>query len=319
MKNTLLFFLLALLATTTAKAQGDSFAPIGAEWYYGSRNYYNFPHYSRFRVEKDTMVVGVACRKISGIYVPRDSISRPLDDIYVYSTRDTVFYYNHTFGRFTPLYIFNVEEGDTMTYNLPDYKYPPHFEYSSSGPTADSIFKVVVQKTELITINGKNLKKIWPSHKSVDSFLWYFRCTNYIERIGSDVFIIPHSYPSFPEFMEFSLRCYSDHEISYQLTEPCDTLFQRPTGLTQPNNRSNNGIAVFPNPSYGRFVIRMGEAENIPIELLLMDITGKTVKKIVIPPKEKEVYCSLNLSAGIYLLKYNVNNVVYFQKVAIQP
>ncbi len=319
MKNYFLSLVTILLTITSAQAQGDYFAPIGAEWYYGSINQFNYPHYSVFRVEKDTVVSGVACRKITGVYVPRDSASRALDDIYVYSTKDTVFYYNKTFSRFTPLYIFNVEEGDTMIYDCPYYDYAPHFTFKYETPPIDSFFESKVDRIEILNINDLSLKQVYPSRIPHVNYSWFFSGV-YTERIGSSYFMIPHSSPGIPEDSEIELRCYTDHEITYQLITPCDTLFQRPTSVKHPDNFTNSNIVVYPNPSTGNFTINTRLDYPDQGQINITDLSGRVIHQLLIPKEKQEMYeFSMQLPAGIYILRYTVNNMAYAAKLMIQP
>lgn len=139
----LLFF---LMQTGSSYAQGGDFAPIGATWHYSyfNSNQNNFYGYIYQEVVKDTVISGQACRKLERmrIGVPRHDQSAPIDSvtmssIYLYSNPDTVFYYNDIFERFLPLYIFNVEAGDTMTFHVP-------FILPSDEEGDDTLFQVVV-------------------------------------------------------------------------------------------------------------------------------------------------------------------------------
>lgn len=80
-------------------------------------------------VKTDTVILGVNCKKIEReVFIKTrysddpDNIlisSRPQKDLYVYDNAETVFVYNENFNRFTPLYIFNVNEGDTVMFARP--------------------------------------------------------------------------------------------------------------------------------------------------------------------------------------------------------
>ncbi len=318
MKKILLLIVCFILIDKWAQAQEQeqNFAPIGAEWYYGAKNYYNYPHYSVFHVEKDTLFAGINCRKITGAYVPQSGVARALDNIYVYSTRDTVFYYNKSFEQFTPLYIFNVEEGDTIAYNSPYFEYLPHFDNRPNTPQADSVAKFTIEKIDFLNVDGKNLKRIW-IEQVLGNNPWNYGHGNYIERIGSPFLIIPHLPNAYiPENFEISLRCYTDQEISYQFTLPCDTLFQEQANIIS-RESSNGKMLVYPNPSSGNFVIRMATVSNRFVSVTIVDIVGRPIATIVIHPGQQEVSFNQYLFAGIYILKYCIDDEMFSQKIVI--
>ncbi len=316
MKKILLLIVCLILFGNEVPAQGDYFAPIGADWYYGAKSQYNYPHYSVFRAEKDTMMAGVNCRKITGSYVPLDSAARPLDNIYVYSTPDTVYYYNHTFERFTPLYIFSAEVGDTVTYNVPYFMYLPHFGFMLSTPPDDSVYSFYVKAKEPINVDGISLKKmtIFPNN----GFWSYGRDGSYIERIGSSFLFIPFIPGGhIPEMMEISLRCYTDHEISYRVPSACDAFFPEPITVA-PIKYPGNNIFISPNPSKGNFKIKLMHSSPEPVSLFLVDMMGRVIREIVIPEGQEELLFSMNLPAGIYVLKYTDGNMLHTHKLTIE-
>ncbi len=312
-----LFFLMPffVLFSNWLNAQGDYFAPIGAEWHYGALSPYNYPHYSIYRAEKDTIVAGVNCRKITGTYVPKDSAARQLDDMYVYSTPDTVFYYNHTFKRFTPLYIFNLEVGDTVSYYIPYFAYLPHYRYQLPSPPKDSILSFAVIKKEEVNVDGVMLRVI-----TTASPYGGWRYDPYTERIGSPILMIPHNPGAhIPELIEVRLRCYKDQEISHQLVMPCDTIPSLSNGVVDAT-RLRDRISVYPNPSNGIFNIRIGSSYPYQGRMDICDLTGKLVQQLLIPKEDKNLHQhTLSLPAGMYIIKYSIDNRNYSSKLLISP
>ena len=91
----------------------SNFAPLGATWHHSG--FYGV--YKSF-VSKDTVFKGQACRKIEqDIYVNLGKFYPFLyttRDLYIYDNDDTVFCYNDRIDRFTPLFVFNLNSGDTL-------------------------------------------------------------------------------------------------------------------------------------------------------------------------------------------------------------
>lgn len=281
------------------------FAPIGAEWYYGSTGTLNDLHYAHYLVEKDTILQGQSCRKIIGTKVPKDGDSIALEDMYVYQYEDIVFYYNRTFSKFTPLYYFNVKEGDTLTFYVP--LIAPGFTLE------DSLFILTVEGIEAIEISGTSFRRIWTSGNN--GWWWGFR-EGYIEGIGSTKLMSAHLFGSYiPETLEVSLRCYKDSKIIYQHTDySCDYL---PTGIRHGNNSSPR-FSIYPNPGRGRFIIKTEFERTSEMIGVLTDLSGREMTPLTIPGGIKEQEFQLNLSPGMYLLRLASAEGFYSQKLVIQ-
>src|SRR5690606_3744893 len=135
--STILLLLFFLTQTNSSYAQGD-FAPIGATWYYSwASNEMQDVGYFIYESAGDTTSQGQVCRNIKGtLYSKANTPSAEVDTsdypgLCVYSNPDTVFYYDVDLNRFLPLYIFNVNVGDTVKYRVPGY---------IAGVVQDSIF-----------------------------------------------------------------------------------------------------------------------------------------------------------------------------------
>src|SRR5690606_7564912 len=106
--------LLFLLSSYTGSAQ-INFADSGASWYYNMN--YGSLHY---KVTGYDTVQGIRASIIETealVQEPWFSQGLRVHDhgvIKLYATADTVFIFNSFFNRFTPLYVFNVPEGDTV-------------------------------------------------------------------------------------------------------------------------------------------------------------------------------------------------------------
>lgn len=171
-----------LMCTLMCIAQSDStaFAPDGAEWWHGNMGlerrigenelsewFTVVSKYSESQVidDQETKKIDmIKYFKTSSLYGgPLDSIT--LDPLYVYSTEDTVFIYNTYFEEFTPLYVFNVEEGDTICLPvIPHPFYTPNFN-NWYHPIAerDSFFCVEVDSVRMVLFDEEYLETVFTS------------------------------------------------------------------------------------------------------------------------------------------------------------
>ncbi len=318
MKITLIVFITFCLFIGKSATAQTEFAPIGAEWYYGSTGF-NKVHYSYLLAEKDTVINEISCRKIVGTYVRGKGDSNSLAPLYVYNNEDTVFYYNIIFSKFTPLYVFNVQKGDTLTCYIPYYYYYPHyFDWPlpplppPPPPPPDSLFQVKVDSVTILTIDGQDLRRVWTSRLNSG---WDLR-GSYTEKIGSTYLMVPnYSGSNFPENLEVSLRCYKDSLISYQYTNyKCDYMY---VGINELKDLSVS-ISIHPNPNRGVFVLKTTMERSSEMAGILTDVSGRTVASLHIPYGVNEQEFNFDLPQGIYFLQLKSADGFYSQKLVIR-
>ncbi len=189
------FLILPLLClfSLLAKAQVE-FAPIGARWLQneGILNIWNTHPLQDFYViesEKDTLVDGLMYRKVGDYLFYQDSTK-----IY-YRWQDSL-----------PLiYDYGVVAGDTVRFEM--------FESPLEDEVVENTF--VVDKVEYVPTGADSLKRI--ECRLVDGAI-YLEPYVYLERIGSVRTLVENLTYTIPIIgaVEEWLRCYHDHEISYQ-------------------------------------------------------------------------------------------------------
>ncbi len=145
-------FLSLLICYSPAKAQ-NTFAPVGAEWHHTQR-FGTFHEY----VLDEGMYYGKRCRRIvqkaytDSFHYHIGVRIQDRDTLYVYNNEDTVFVYNQIFSKFTPLYIFNVNAGDTIT--------TPVLEANGSFTNlGDSTFSIVIDSVKMVLYDTTYLKQ----------------------------------------------------------------------------------------------------------------------------------------------------------------
>jgi hypothetical protein len=294
-----LFIIIVILFAQLASAQ-QIFAPIGAKWHYSSSSQGAAPPdaaYWIYESEKDTIYNGISCQKIytkKVDYLGDTIIGLPY---FTYTSGDTVMYFNSYVNKFTPLYIFNVNVGDTLTFYKPD----------NIDSSIDSTFRVIVDSITFISINSYSLQRIHTSRIDFYEFKNHFT-----ERIGGDVWLLPEYYTSIPEREVGPLRCYSDNDIDINFTSnSCD--YRVFVGLNE--NKVFNGIDVYPNPS-GNDYIKVVYKNKSPDKIYLFDLFGKAKEISFKHDENTSNVISIDitlLNSGTYFLKiqfYNGESVV---------
>lgn len=169
----LLIPLLLLILSISGFAQTE-FAPLNAEWTYKG-GYGPYKEYADvYKNISEEMIEGKLVKTIKYLryqqdltsnmgtlyYSNRDTITK---EYKVYKDNDTVFVYNDLFQKYTPVYFFNVQAGDTiriplhsLTGNPEDFQLPT----ASGDSSAAFIIDSVVQKH----VNGFSYKEYYFSN-----------------------------------------------------------------------------------------------------------------------------------------------------------
>ncbi|GEM_PF-1513764 len=164
-----MFTTLALLMLSASLFAQTEFIPLGATWFYrgfnvgyGSPNpEYNTAHEVIAEVPENGVIKKVVTTKQEYAYVRiypydtlrelvRSGVSTSIDSLY--EQNDTVFIYNHRWERYTPLYVFNVNEGDTI-------KIPSFHSYDTALVfESDSFLYFIVDSIRLKDFGGHLLE-----------------------------------------------------------------------------------------------------------------------------------------------------------------
>jgi hypothetical protein len=269
------------------------FAPQGASWHH-EMQYGSFHCYT----SGDTVIQGV-----TAMVIRQKALTKPpwfgwglhvhdLPDRYFYSNSDTVFVYNHIFNRFTPLYIFNVQEGDTL--NLPVLPTAPGSLY---GNYPDSSFHLVIDSIRVRQYDTAFLKTYFTRDIGTmgSDFRYNWGAEShgaYAEKIGGVYSgLLPYCYScAYPasDLLQSagSLRCYSDSVTSIKLVaNNCD---DDGIGLSTKDLARGAPVQIFPVPADEVFHIKASGRE-------------KVVKADVFNIKGRKYSPSLRWSRQVYL------------------
>ncbi|MBL7689974.1 MAG: T9SS type A sorting domain-containing protein [Flavipsychrobacter sp.] len=283
------------------------FAPPGAHWYNSGNDAY-FHSYT----DGDTVISGHNCTRIRRI-THRAPMSWASDfpTICTYNSGDTVFVYNTLFGQFTPLYIFNVNEGDTIRIPKFDVGYPTlsatYFSYR-----VDSVRTLVYDTAHLKTIftYSMNEDSVIGGSNPMPTFGGAGTLHGaYAERIGvvgGGIFPSCVGCAVIPEDCGCvgPLRCYTDPGMDIKIVTPCAP----PVGVTETEQQFTKN--VYPNPAKDVLHIEAPSESTI----VLISIQGQTVLKAY----NTTTINVASLPAGIYLLRVTSESEVSVERVMVE-
>lgn len=339
MKKVLLLILFCIPVMNYAQS---TFAPVGAEWWYGGDNidYIDFQlmdvrstWMSHVQSVGDTVIAGMPCRQLLTTTRSRyanlpDTIFSQSGSTFVYDNTDTVFVYSS--GSFIPLYVYNVNEGDTV-------RLSGFFNYNG-----EHAFRYIVDSIRMELFDTSHLRTYY-THALIESPFYsvnwgisypgpWLNKGKYTEKLGGTWPKVSGLYPTLtthatdgrqiinkgPFFG--NLRCYSDsaHAISL-VSFPCDTLFSPGrVGITDAEILPA-GLSVRPNPAYEQVTIACTRAFQADMGIELYDVTGKMLGRIMLRKGAQEVsYDTRSLPEGLYLLRFSTAGSRYYSKMIVK-
>ena len=301
MKHILFCF---LLICTYAGAQ--DFAPIGARWFYDSSLEGTTPIYGAYRsyeVVKDTLINGRTCRLISQKLHSRNGVVH-LTDVYVYQANDTAFYYHAGLQRFSALYIFTAQMGDTLTFDVPN-DFPPRNANQNT-------WQVVVDSIVPMVYAGDTLRQFYtsPVLSNDTSITFYSFHRPYVEKIGGTFLFLHQPYVIFPEW-DGPLRCYVDSTFSINLMGiSCDTI----TATNVEEHQLLNTIKYYPNPANEE--LRLENLGEKGVFFHLRDLQGKSIQSGLIDSGTHNLNL-LDIYPGLYILQFQQGNFIRTERLVI--
>ena len=263
----LVFFILSPLL------KSQEFAPVGAEWFYSEGFFTGFPiieDYIKFTSEKDTMVKGISCRKIT----KRHSLTchnRP-DFELVYDNDDTVFFFDPYFDDFQVLYLKNAMPADSWIIKVVD-------EYE----VVDTLSVVVNSVSELM-VGSYALKKYHVTYNKPNGVEGNSYSSTIIDRIG-DIHYMFNWYQWTSVACDANtsqgLRCYGDFEIGQYSTGIAETCDYIEYWVSNDYEIDEDELMIFPNPVKDLLEIKFGEVSAVAE---IYDLQGKLLLSERIKP-----------------------------------
>ena len=189
-----------------------TFAPQGAEWYFNLSSFMGSPFsYSHMEVLGDTIIQGHDCSVITQQFLGGNG-----QEQYVYEDNGKVHWYNQTLGRFTTLYDFDAEVGESWTCEIDSCAYE-------------------VTVTEITYYEGLDQNHQFRAQRvSYNGELGYFGGGTIIDGIGEISGLFPYPYACAGDIYDGPypdwLRCYLvDGEMLYHGGDyECDEIVDVP-------------------------------------------------------------------------------------------
>lgn len=312
-----LMLVFCLLGMQASRAQ-TQLAPIGTEWY----------HNMSFGVFKstvigDTIINGLSSRHIEvEAVIKNPSQSPPVHgyDYYLYDHQDTVFIYNTLFNRFTPLYVFNVQPGDTL--------FLPVIPVEMEGralPTlgSDSTFALLIDSVMMKNWDGVSLKTIY-SHAlyrdSANQFFPYFSFASedsvgvYVQKLGSiNTGFTPYCFNCSSLLDERNqlvgaLRCY--HEPGGPFIKLVDTCDNGATEITDREMVWPTDLKILPNPGKNTISLLFSGQYPSKLTVQVFDLMGRErcYKPGLYSNNQMASLDISGLSSGVYLIRVTGDN-----------
>ncbi|RYD22774.1 MAG: T9SS type A sorting domain-containing protein [Verrucomicrobiaceae bacterium] len=328
MRRQLVFVLFSLGFTLSARSQ-NTFAPIGAEWWYAAsmRSYEYWDNFAEVWADqmvsvKDTVIAGQSCRKLTATRHQKDK-NHPYtayvtaqSSFFIYNNQDTVFAFSAALSNFVPLYIFNVQPGDTVCLRSP------------LGQAANSPFCVVIDSVVTEIYDTTHLRSYY-HHNVSGSNIGFgssytmpddskLRLGKYTDKVGGNWpgcgSFFPGGYIDNADYYKStglptgSLRCYHDAVTAIKMSAvTCDSVQNSYLGVDKPY-RTNEAGYIFPNPTSETFTLMLPKSFPKESTVILFNISGQKVHEIIVPAKQSEcaIVMPAELPSGLYVLKLSL-------------
>lgn len=275
MKN---IFTLFLVFISSFVLIAQDFAPIGAEWYFAYESPFSFVEtvsYRKFIATKDTSFMSKPCRLINS-------------NILVYSSNDTVYFYDNMFNEFQVLYVFNAQVNDFW-----------HIKVMDETNDIDTVV-VTVDSLSTMSINGFSLKVMNVTYSKIAEHQEFPHSSKIVEKIGdlhqffnwrseTDNFVSDVGYFT-------GIRCYEDLIIGYYQKNSsiaCDYIY-----FTDINDQQEKeGFTIFPNPVKNTLFIN-----NISYKTYRYSILNQNGVTVLSQQSDSQSFNVSNLPKGVYTL-----------------
>ena len=283
MKKIIIFYL--LIYSFNALAQTE-WAPIGARWTFGVGEAWSSAiYYREWTSTKDTLVGGHTCKLIkrTGTSVTGDLS----DKLITYEDSNKVYWFNPVINKFTTLYDFNKNSGDTWTMQI-----------DTCG------LLITVDSTDIETINGLSLKVLYIS---AEDNAFNGKVVQHIGHLSlPNPNIVFHCYRIMSDANYYTgLRCYQDSILGFHdfnIAPSCDYVV---TGISDPDLNSN--FNVYPNPTANLVYIEY------PSELKIIDVSLYSLSSQYLISSKNIKQNMVDLSSipsGIYILRIQTDKTV---------
>ncbi len=298
MKNLyLLIFIVVFSFSCLSNSFCQEFGVQGASWHY-TKVYHpiEYPVYGFVNItyERDSIISDETVKIFKVSENPELAQGTSVDTIYIFNKMNKVYYFWR--NKQGLLYDFDINVGDTITYDLPYYAF---------NFVGDSTVSMKIDSISFLVIDNKEFRTIFQSPIDAKSnYQVHFSKIN--ERIGNMEYLLPQPILNSAEVDEIrDVRCYTDFETFYQSPQygnmPCDTMIFTSDEV---NLIKSNSPLVYPNPCTDLLQIK-NQYSNCTVEIF--SVSGQKMLQKHLPYDSGEINTS-KLQKGSYFLKLTHNN-----------
>ncbi len=309
---------LLLLLSNTGNAQ-NGFADSSAVWHY-EMGYGSFHCYA---TGYDTV------QGIRATTIKREALVKQpwfshglrvydLRDLKIYETPDTVFVFNSIFNRFTPLYVFNAGEGDTVCL-------PVLLSGGMMDPSTDSTFCFIIDSIRIRQYDTAWLRTFYTRslNENDDGYILNWGRDTlgaYAERIGglytgllpaclNCIQLLSDNYQS-----EGPIRCYTDRDYTIRLVSgPCDNdgISKSVASLQSGDHR----VTIAPVPAHDHIRVITDNPEEV-LQVIVSDMQGRTL--MITDQPGTTLLSAHDLPDGIYIVRVRMKEGNHVQQIVVQ-
>ncbi len=304
-------FLIFFFSSISLQAQ--NWLGNGTTWHYTEgRAFSGRIDYLQITVEKDTLIKGLNCKKITK---NRDLFCSFHEEVeYAYESGNQIHLYNPDFDQFQVLYDFNLVAGDKIYYPVLD----SNTNIGSGIRELDSMV-LTINSVNTVTINGRSLKRQYASltyRGELPQYSSFQRNLIITEGIGSDSYFFYYERESdwsCDGNYSMGLRCYEDSYLGFYETGIADSCTEAydPIGLKE-NGASPVKIELSPNPAK-RQIHLSGLEQSSLYPYRLSDFKGSLLKKGKLKGPEPQINIQ-DLKPGLYFLNINGTSIRFLKE-----
>ncbi len=320
MKKLLLFYILSLFALHTSHSQ--EWFPVGAQWTYGWAEYGCVnPSVSNYypdiyEVEKDTIVLGKACRKIKrSVQINWYGNS----ETFVFDSAGKIYYFPpfdfvDTREEWSLLYDLTKNKGDTIWY--PNMR---RIDWNTGDTViyynvVDTVFETKVNGQYLTTIYASSCRQLDPN----SPWLWTSLGTYVTDILGGGIIGTGTHWAGGCQIPD-GLRCYEDSSFGYYKSPwfnlDCDTNYTIYTGIE--NELGTGLITVYPNPAKNSITIQSEIQNSDKLIFRVFDLNGAILKVIQVDSPKSNIDIS-QFKSGMYIYEIESDGHFHRDKLIIE-
>ncbi len=284
---------------STDKWNDKDYLKTDTQWFYGEidgngilANPIRINNYNSIKSTGDTIINGIKCHTLTQIKGNAGCVSYD-NIVYVYQSNDTVYFLNNNSKKFSQLYVYGANKGDSWT-----------VAYNSQND------KVTVDSTSSIPAFGISLKVQYVTYftETSDNSYRYGQKSTIIENIGDPNYFFNSNIRNNFICDEFfvnrtGLRCYVHPDLgTYHVPGTLDCSY-----VTEVSKHNYNALKVSLN-SLGILIVE-GDFGVESSTLEILDLKGSIILKTSVNVSENTINLS-HYNKGLYIYRISTNGTL---------